>query len=95
MGLTNTPTNPDEYPVEFVYRDVLSRDQLLEPARRETLPANISGPAAMLSQPSGSNWSKSARTSASRMWRMEQTGAAKLNPPPIGGRSPETSPALA
>ncbi|WP_295399444.1 DEAD/DEAH box helicase family protein [uncultured Thiocystis sp.] len=30
MGLTNTPTNPDEYPVEFLYREVLSRDQLLE-----------------------------------------------------------------
>jgi type I restriction enzyme, R subunit len=30
MGLTNTPTNPDEYPVEFLYREVLSQDQLLE-----------------------------------------------------------------
>lgn len=30
MGLTNTPTNTDEYPVEFLYREVLSRDQLLE-----------------------------------------------------------------
>jgi type I restriction enzyme R subunit len=30
MGLTNTPTNPDEYPVEFLYREVLSREQLLE-----------------------------------------------------------------
>ncbi len=30
MGLTNTPTNPNEYPVEFLYRDVLSKDQLLE-----------------------------------------------------------------
>ena len=29
-GLTNTPTNPDEYPVEFLYREVLSKDQLLE-----------------------------------------------------------------
>ena len=30
MGLTNVPTNPDEYPVEFLYRAVLSKDQLLE-----------------------------------------------------------------
>ncbi len=30
MGLTNVPTNPDEYPVEFLYREVLSREQLLE-----------------------------------------------------------------
>lgn len=30
MGLTNTPTNPNEYPVEFLYREVLSQDQLLE-----------------------------------------------------------------
>ncbi len=30
MGLTNTPTNPDEYPVEFLYREVLSKDRLLE-----------------------------------------------------------------
>lgn len=30
MGLTNTPTNADEYPVEFLYREVLSYDQLLE-----------------------------------------------------------------
>jgi len=30
MGLTNTPTNPDEYPVEFLYREVLSKEQLLE-----------------------------------------------------------------
>ncbi len=30
MGLTNVPTNPSEYPVEFLYREVLSKDQLLE-----------------------------------------------------------------
>ncbi len=30
MGLTNTPQNPDEYPVEFLYREVLSKEQLLE-----------------------------------------------------------------
>lgn len=30
MGLTNTPTNPNEYPVEYLYREVLSREQLLE-----------------------------------------------------------------
>ncbi len=30
MGLTNTPQNPDEYPVEFLYREVLSQEQLLE-----------------------------------------------------------------
>ena len=30
MGLTNTPVNKDEYPVEFLYREVLSREQLLE-----------------------------------------------------------------
>ena len=30
MGLTNTPTNADEYPVEFLYREVLSKEQLLE-----------------------------------------------------------------
>ncbi len=30
MGLTNTPTNADEYPVEFLYREVLSPDHLLE-----------------------------------------------------------------
>jgi len=30
MGLSNTPTNADEYPVEFLYREVLSQDQLLE-----------------------------------------------------------------
>lgn len=29
-GLTNTATNPGEYPVEFLYREVLSKDQLLE-----------------------------------------------------------------
>ena len=30
MGLTNVPQDPDEYPVEFLYREVLSNDQLLE-----------------------------------------------------------------
>ena len=30
MGLKNQPTNADEYPVEFLYREVLSQDQLLE-----------------------------------------------------------------
>ncbi len=30
MGLTNTPTNDKEYPVEFLYREVLSQDHLLE-----------------------------------------------------------------
>jgi type I restriction enzyme R subunit len=30
MGLANTPTNPLEHPVEFLYREVLSQDQLLE-----------------------------------------------------------------
>ena len=30
MGLTNTPTKADEYPVEFLYREVLSQEQLLE-----------------------------------------------------------------
>ena len=29
-GLTNTPQTPSEYPVEFLYREVLSKDQLLE-----------------------------------------------------------------
>ena len=30
MGLTNSPQNPNEYPVEFLYREVLSKDLLLE-----------------------------------------------------------------
>ena len=30
MGLSNTPTNADEYPVEFLYREVLSQEHLLE-----------------------------------------------------------------
>jgi type I restriction enzyme, R subunit len=30
MGLTNKPTNSDEYPVEFLYREVLAKEQLLE-----------------------------------------------------------------
>jgi SWI2/SNF2 ATPase/Type I restriction modification DNA specificity domain/Type I restriction enzyme R protein N terminus (HSDR_N) len=30
MGLTNTPTNKGQYPVEFLYRKVLSQEQLLE-----------------------------------------------------------------
>ncbi len=30
MGLTNTPTNAQEYPVEFLYREVLSQELLLE-----------------------------------------------------------------
>ena len=30
MGLTNKPQNPDEYPVEFLYREVLAKEQLLE-----------------------------------------------------------------
>lgn len=30
MGLPNTPTNPNEYPIEYLYREVLSQDQLLE-----------------------------------------------------------------
>src|SRR6266581_647739 len=30
MGLTNTPTNADEYPVEFLYREVLAQEALLE-----------------------------------------------------------------
>lgn len=30
MGLTNTPTNGDEYPIEYLYREVLSQEQLLE-----------------------------------------------------------------
>ena len=30
MGLTNTATNDTEYPVEFLYREVLGRDALLE-----------------------------------------------------------------
>jgi type I restriction enzyme R subunit len=29
-GLTNTADNPNEYPVEFLYREVLSKEQLLE-----------------------------------------------------------------
>jgi type I restriction enzyme R subunit len=29
-GLINTPGNPNEYPVEFLYREVLSKEQLLE-----------------------------------------------------------------
>ncbi len=29
-GLTNTPQTPGEYPIEFLYREVLSKDQLLE-----------------------------------------------------------------
>jgi type I restriction enzyme R subunit len=29
-GLTNSPQSPNEYPVEFLYREVLSKDQLLE-----------------------------------------------------------------
>ena len=29
-GLTNTPQTNGEYPVEFLYREVLSKDQLLE-----------------------------------------------------------------
>ena len=29
-GLTNTPLTVDEYPVEFLYREVLAKDQLLE-----------------------------------------------------------------
>src|SRR5436309_10212278 len=29
-GLTNTPQNPNEYPVEYLYREVLSKEQLLE-----------------------------------------------------------------
>jgi type I restriction enzyme R subunit len=29
-GLTNTPITKDEYPVEFLYREVLSKDRLLE-----------------------------------------------------------------
>jgi len=29
-GLTNTPQTPGEYPVEFLYREVLSKDELLE-----------------------------------------------------------------
>ena len=29
-GLLNTPTNPNEYPVEFLYREVLSQEHLLE-----------------------------------------------------------------
>jgi type I restriction enzyme R subunit len=30
MGLTNTPTNKEDYPVEFLYREVLSQEQLLQ-----------------------------------------------------------------
>ncbi len=30
MGLTNVPLSPNEYPVEFLYREILSKDQLLE-----------------------------------------------------------------
>ena len=30
MGLTNVPTNAKEYPVEFLYREVLAQEQLLE-----------------------------------------------------------------
>ncbi|MFH0878115.1 MAG: DEAD/DEAH box helicase family protein [Lentisphaerota bacterium] len=30
MGLTNEPMTPGEYPVEYLYREVLSKDQLLE-----------------------------------------------------------------
>ena len=41
-------------------------------ARKETSPVGTSEPVAMLYQPSGSNWSRSARTSASRRRRMEQ-----------------------
>ena len=29
-GLTNAPLTDGEYPVEFLYREVLSKDQLLE-----------------------------------------------------------------
>ena len=30
MGLTNTQQDPNEYPIEFLYREVLAKDQLLE-----------------------------------------------------------------
>ena len=30
MGLTNTLSNADEYPVEYLCREVLSKEQLLE-----------------------------------------------------------------
>jgi type I restriction enzyme R subunit len=30
IGLINTPSNPNEYPVDFLYREVLSQEQLLE-----------------------------------------------------------------
>jgi len=30
MGLKNVPNNPNEYPVEFLYREVLAKEQLLE-----------------------------------------------------------------
>jgi type I restriction enzyme R subunit len=34
MGLENKPTNPQEYPVEFLYREVLAKEPLLEALER-------------------------------------------------------------
>jgi REP element-mobilizing transposase RayT len=48
-------------------------------ARNETSRASTSGPAVTLYRPSGSNWSRSAPTSASRTPRMEQADNSEVN----------------
>ena len=48
-------------------------------ARNATLAVSISGPAVMPYPPSGSSWSKSENTSASKKKRMEQRGNFETN----------------
>jgi REP element-mobilizing transposase RayT len=73
---------PPKHPVASVIGFLKGRAPLRSPGcavRKETSRASISGPAAMPCRPSGSNWNKSERTSASRKPRMEPLDNSELS----------------
>ena len=72
---------PPKHPVAPVIGFMKGKAPLQSPAcavRKGTSQASISGPAVMRYRPSGSNWSRSEHTSASRKRRMEQPDSSEL-----------------
>ena len=72
---------PPKHPVASVIGFLKGKSAIAMPAcagRSGTSRASISGPVGMPCPRLGSNWSKSANTSASRRARMEQAGSSEL-----------------
>lgn len=71
---------PPKHPVASVIGFLKGKSAIAIPgstAKKETLPASTSGPAAMPYRPLGSNWSRSAHTSTSRIPRVEQADSSE------------------